>query len=129
VGSGVGGAVVTTSPGHASTISFQEGYYLLVVPAGTYSITASLGGYLQQTKPGIWVGEEGSVTLDFEITLSGDITGDGVTDLADAIVALKNLSGAGTGGVNVNPAADVNGDGKVGLQDVLYILQKAANLR
>jgi DNA-binding beta-propeller fold protein YncE len=129
VGSGVGGAVVTTSPGHASTISFQEGYYLLVVPAGTYSVTTSLGGYLQQTKPGIWVGEEGSVTLDFSMSLSGDITGDGVTDLADAILALKNLSGAGTGGVNVNPAADVNGDGKIGIAEAIYILQKAAGLR
>jgi hypothetical protein len=128
-GNGLGDATVKSSPGLASAISFPEGYYLLVVPAGTYSIMASLDGYLQQTKPGIWVGQESFLTLDFEMPLSGDISGDGVADLADAIVALKILSAAGTGGVNVNQAADVNGDGKIGLQDVIYILQKAAGLR
>jgi sugar lactone lactonase YvrE len=129
VGRGVGGAVLTTSPGQASAISFPEGYYLLVVPAGTYSITARLGGYLQQTKPRIWVGQESFVTLDFEMPSSGDINGDGVTDLADAIVALKILSAAGTGGVNANQAADVNGDGKIGMTEVIYILQKAAGVK
>ena len=129
VGSGVGGAVVTTSPGQASGISFPEGYYLLVVPAGTYSITASLGGYLQQTKPGIWVAEEGFVTLDFEMPLLGDITEDGVVDLTDAVVALEIVSVAGTGGVNVNQATDVNGDGRIGMEEVLYILQTVGGLR
>ncbi|MDM8555119.1 choice-of-anchor D domain-containing protein [Desulfococcaceae bacterium HSG7] len=71
------------------------------------------------------------LTVTGEI-LKGDLNGDGVTDLADAIVALQVITG-------YNPAllrtdyvvsgTDVNGDGKVGMEEVIYILQEEGELR
>jgi hypothetical protein len=56
-----------------------------------------------------------------------DVTGDGVVDLRDAVAALKLLARMNSEFVHVN--ADVNRDNKIGLQEVIYILQKSALLR
>jgi len=45
--------------------------------------------------------------------------------LADAITALKVLAGISVAAVN----ADMNGDKKIGLEEVVYVLQKVAGLR
>jgi len=58
---------------------------------------------------------------------AGDVNGSGDPDLADAILTLQVLSGLNP--PNVNIGADVNGDNKIGLEEVIYILQKAAELR
>jgi len=58
--------------------------------------------------------------------LAGDVNGDGMVDLADAITALQILAG-------INPLAyiraDVNNDGKIGIEETVYILQMVAGLR
>ena len=63
----------------------------------------------------------------------GDISGDGKTDLADAIIALKVLAG-----VNVSTqirtdystaGIDINGNTKVEMAEAVFILQKVAGLR
>jgi hypothetical protein len=59
----------------------------------------------------------------------GDVNGDRAVTLADAILALKVTGGLSTGGETVNKGASVNGDGKIGMAEVLYILQHAAGLR
>jgi sugar lactone lactonase YvrE len=58
----------------------------------------------------------------------GDVDGNGLVTLTDAIVALQVMSGI-TPAQPVNPSADVNGDGRIGLAETFYILQKAAGLR
>jgi hypothetical protein len=50
---------------------------------------------------------------------------DKIVDLADAILALQIVSG-------ISPAVqffDVNNDGKIGIEEAIYILQKIANIR
>ena len=64
--------------------------------------------------------------------LKGDIDGNGVVNLADAILAVKVLAGQTPEGIRENygmSGTDVNGDGQVGLHEGLYILQKIAGLR
>ena len=64
--------------------------------------------------------------------LTGDINNDGNITLADAIIALQTMVGMHPQGLRsdyVTSNADVNGGSKVGLPEVLYILQKAAGLR
>ncbi|MCP4108649.1 MAG: hypothetical protein GY749_24390 [Desulfobacteraceae bacterium] len=52
----------------------------------------------------------------------GDINYDGSIDITDAVLALQILAGLTPDNVaDVN--SDVNGDGKIGVQDVLYILR------
>jgi len=58
----------------------------------------------------------------------GDLNGINGVDLADAIMGLRILAGISVA-ETINPNADVNGDGKIGLPEVIYILQKVAGLR
>jgi len=57
----------------------------------------------------------------------GDINGDTVVDLANAILALQLLANKPLTGVQLG--ADVNGDGRIGLPEVSYILQSLSGLR
>ncbi len=50
----------------------------------------------------------------------------GVVDLGDAIIALQVVTGLNPGGFNLY--ADVD-DGKVGMGDVIYILEKLGEIR
>jgi hypothetical protein len=106
------------------------GYYLGQVPPGTHTISASASGFKAQSFSGVTIGDGQVVTKDFALTAArpGDLNGDNAVDMADCILAIRILNGASAGTADVM-AADVNGDAKIGLQDVLYILQKAAGVR
>ena len=58
----------------------------------------------------------------------GDIDGDGSLTLTDAILAMHVLSGVQPP-VATYWQADVNGDNRIDLAEVIYILQKAAGVR
>lgn len=53
--------------------------------------------------------------------IPGDVNGDGIVDLKDAVVALKIMGGMDA--TNLNIGADVDGDLKIGMAEVIYILQ------
>ncbi len=62
----------------------------------------------------------------------GDVDGDGTVDLTDAILILKVMTRMPTTGNGINvpiSVMDVNDDGKVGLAEIIYILQKVAGMR
>ena len=52
---------------------------------------------------------------------------DGAVDLTDTILSLQVLSGM-TPAATVAGDADVDGDGRIGLQEAIYSLGKAAGL-
>ncbi len=57
----------------------------------------------------------------------GDINGNDAVDLADAVLALRSLTGMDDGNLipnYANSGADVNGDGKIGLEEVIHILKE-----
>jgi hypothetical protein len=56
----------------------------------------------------------------------GDINGDGVTDLNDVIIGLQILAGAGYSHSLPSNTGDVNGDDKIGLEEVLYSLSEVS---
>ncbi len=70
----------------------------------------------------------GSAYVFDEICLPGDIDDSGDLDLTDAILALKVLAGI-VPASEVYKETDVNNDGKIGLEEVIFILQDAAGLR
>jgi len=57
----------------------------------------------------------------------GDIDSNGNVELADAMRALKIIAGMNVSGINLN--ADVNGDGKIGMQEVIHILERVAEIK
>jgi len=60
------------------------------------------------------------------------VNDDGVVTLADVILALKAIGGLKPTGIRADYAtsgADVNGDNKIGLPEVIYILQEVSGMR
>ncbi len=64
----------------------------------------------------------------YRIAVAGDVNLSGKVDVADAILATQLLSRMTPAGT-VSHKADTDGDWKIGLPDVIYVLQKAAGLR
>jgi hypothetical protein len=58
----------------------------------------------------------------------GDVNDDEIIDLADAILALQVVSGI-TPSEDVYYEADVNGDDRIGLEEVIHVIQYLAELR
>lgn len=72
--------------------------------------------------------EETVHSATYRIVQPGDLNLSSDVDIADAILAVQLLSGMTPAGT-VSKHADADGDGKIGLPEVIYILQKAAGLR
>ena len=60
--------------------------------------------------------------------LAGDVNDDLKVDLADAVSAARIISGLGSP-QDLGPEADVNADGVIDAQEVIYILQRLSGLR
>ena len=124
------GAVRIKTSGKVSALSLPDGNYLMIHYQGTFSLTAEAGGYENFTDT-VTVGEAGTVTKNITMApwdYSGDIDGDLDVDLADAILALQIMAGIQPS-TTIHTEADVNNDGKIGLEEVLYILQHVAGFR
>jgi Dockerin type I domain len=57
----------------------------------------------------------------------GDVNDDSSVDLADAILALQVMAEIEPS-ATAHKEADVNGDNKIGIEEVIYILQKVSGL-
>ena len=111
VGTGKEGIFVTYDRGMTWT-AFNEGLGNLAISQLSMSASKTRMLYASTAYGGVWARK----ILD-----AGDITGDGVTDLGDVIVTMKLVSGISTEGVSLN--GDVNQDGKIGIQEAIFILQ------
>jgi len=60
------------------------------------------------------------------LLLAGDVNGDRVVDLKDAITALKIISGIDGGRIILR--ADVNNDQKIGVQEAIFVLRDVSEL-
>ncbi|MDY6973377.1 MAG: carboxypeptidase-like regulatory domain-containing protein [Thermodesulfobacteriota bacterium] len=56
------------SDGGGSSISLQDGSFMLVEEPGTYTVTASAPGFKPTSIPGVTVPELGTITMIFEMT-------------------------------------------------------------
>jgi len=66
----------------------------------------------------------GSITADYPL---GDVDHSGTVNLYDAVLALKALTGINENGIYTD--TEVGNNGKIGLEDVVYILQRIADMR
>ena len=74
-----------------------------------------------------------TTTVAVNTLLKGDINGDWNVDMADVIIALKVLAGMDVYGLirtdYTASGVDVNGQNKIGLDEVIYIMQNVSGLR
>ncbi len=122
-------AVVTI--GSVTLNTALGGYYLGVMPAGTYHVEANANGYNPKSYSGVTIPQGGLATKNFGlepipvVVTKGDCNGDGNVDLADAILALQVLAGIRPSST-VYKEWDVNGDGRIGMAEAIYVLQYLA---
>jgi hypothetical protein len=89
-GSPIGSAHVTTSS-NCSGLSILNGSYIMVHPAGTFTVTAGAAGYISKSFSGIPVNEGVPTITDFELMPIGtDSDGDGVSDDQDNCPNISN---------------------------------------
>ena len=100
-------------------------YYFADVAAGTYTLKVSKNNHV--TREYTVVVGNSSVIQDVKIYLLGDISGDGVISVQDALLALQAAVGKYTPTAYEQKAGDVNADGTLDVSDALLILQKAVN--
>ena len=100
-------------------------------------MTATAAGY-NPYSTSVTVGELAVTNITIPLvassgtTIPGDLDGDGVVTVNDAIIALQVMSGMQPPGLRSDyptSGADVSGDAKAGLPEAIYILQKAAGAR
>jgi hypothetical protein len=119
--------------GSVDLTSASGGYYLGLVPPGTYTITASATGYNAKSYPDVMIPDADLVTKDFALLREGsaslgDIDGSLVVDLTDAILAMQVMAGIQPS-ATIFIEADVNNDNRIGLEEVIYIMQRVAGVR
>ena len=112
-------------------IEVKDGLFILSANAAEISITGTSSGYQATALAAIpvKVGEATVVNLSLSpLGVKGDFDGSGLVDISDAILALQIISGL-TPAATVYKNADVNNDSRIGIADVIYIMQQAAGLR
>ena len=63
-------------------------------------------------------------TVSITVVRRGDFENDGDVDLSDAVVCLRIAAGLSPGIEPAELAADVNSDDRIGIEDVLFVLQE-----
>jgi photosystem II stability/assembly factor-like uncharacterized protein len=112
--------VFLSADGGNSWGQFNEGLQNLCVTCCAVSMSRPTRLYAGTAYGGVW----GTRIMEYH---PGDINGDRIVSLADAILGLQAL--AMLTSHEINSGADVNGDGKIGLEEVSYILQWVSGLR
>jgi hypothetical protein len=110
------GAEVTIDGTTFSAITNPDGSFEFAdVPPGTYTFRADNDGYLEAVCEDVDVVAPLTVLMPVEL-VAGDVTGDGVIDIVDAVAI-----GAAFGDPASNPAADLNDDAAVNVFDLILM--------
>jgi hypothetical protein len=107
--------VITTS-GRCSATTLSNSTYYMPHPAGTFSMRATAGGY-QVYSSSFTLRSLQRLYKSIFLRRSKSKTGDDLLEAAQP-TGIRTVQG-------INMEADVNGDGKIGMQEVMYILREA----
>ena len=129
-------SLTATIGGSNINIPVTNGVFFLAANSGNVAITGTAQGYQDVASDvNVQAGEVTTLNIGmaaFIAVIKGDIDGQNGVTIADAILALQSMSRQSPSGIRASYAtsgADVNGDGKIGMAEVIYILQKVAGIR
>ncbi|ETR69833.1 MAG: hypothetical protein OMM_09260 [Candidatus Magnetoglobus multicellularis str. Araruama] len=109
--------------GEYYAITSDSGGYAIPVTTGTYKLLFS-GNDLADMSFFVTVKDK-SILLDYKVDNIGvirDINNNSKIELADLIMGLRIISGnTPVSGVNLD--ADVDGDSRIGMEEILYLLK------
>ncbi len=108
--------------GEKLTDTDEQGSYFIKKSPGEYTLTAKHDEYFDVVKSVI-VTEATDTEVNIAMQVAGDLNNDKKITIADVILCLKIMSGINSPGFG---DADVNQDGKIGLENALYGLRKLA---
>jgi len=115
VGNWDGAEVTIDGTAFAATTDPNGDFQIVDVPAGIYTFRANADGYLEAVCENLAVVAPLTTLMPIEL-VAGDVNGDGVIDVIDAVAI-----GAAFGDPASNPAADLNDDGAVNVLDLILM--------
>jgi len=102
---------------HHWTLTDTQGEFGLVgLPAGVYTVTAEMAGYLQTVQIGVQVSATENTTLPAANLQGGDANGDCVVNLFDLIIVAASY-----GQPARDARADIDSDGRVDVRDLVLV--------
>jgi len=115
-------------------VAVINGAFAITVQQGSIALAANAGGFSDTFASDIPVRSGDVTTVDIIMSpmsaKQGDVDGVNERTIADVILALQVLTRSPIpGNITVHKDADVNNDNKIGLAEVIFILQKAAGVR
>ena len=111
----------------STTVRVEATYNWWGDDSGPYHLTENPSGEGNPVKDNVNISQFISLSI-----MKGDLNNDGNVDLVDAVLGLHVLIGMNPPGLNPDYiiwAIDVNGDNKIGSDEILYIFQKATATR
>ena len=112
------GVTITANPGNFSTMTTPDGLFSLPLPAGTYSIVATMPGYLAALKSDVVVTGGNATALPDAHAVPGDVNSDNSIDVSDLSI-VGGAFGTREGDPTYDARADVNADGSVNILDLV----------
>jgi len=110
-----------------SASGFLDG--MLILDNVTYDKEETIRIHVSDVQEATKNGESGDLLVkSLTVPLVGDLNGDGVVDLRDALLALAAMSGGGPT-TGFQQGAAVNKDGKIGAAELILVLQEVAGWR
>ncbi len=111
----IGNQIITLNPSESATLRFVW-LETSTWPKGTYSYIITIIVYADDT-----LIKTISFPITFEITIIGDVNGDGKVDIHDIATTAEAFGSYYSGHPRYNPNYDVNCDGKIDIRDLAII--------
>jgi hypothetical protein len=102
----------------------SAGYYIAMITDNGLDLTSNVAGNLYLLN-----NVTSAHTIGATFGKLGDLNNDDNVDLIDAIISLQVMSAISSAAQTLYSRAEIDGDGKIGLADTVYILQKVAGVR
>ena len=122
----IAGAHGSITPAGTQIVNLGDTVTFTITPDQNYHIDSVTGCDLTQIDNSTYITApiSGNCEVNVSFSMMYDVNGDNIVNLADTILALQVVCGAATSGINL--AADINNDGRIGIEEALKVFSLLA---